>query len=296
MYLLHLSKYQSSSSVGPAQKLTCTPSLQDQLIAAKSIGRQNDIARTRSAFTNDWRDGLLHYDHPRWWEFRLGPPTPHPSHIKLTCAPTLGTPKPASCENALFQFMRSGLVTLGPRHPIIRTAGNCAIGVSAPTKQTTTWDILRTVAESLLAGCVASPHPQSGHTGGYARSVPISGRRKRQTPDPDVLPGGVTIAFYLQQPFAGSPSQTCAWDAADSHQDVRKCPAQRAPWRPPERKIMQKGNLTEVIKGNTTYVTEGDSTDVITEENLIEVLSEFPLFPSSTSTAATGGEDTGGLT
>ena len=230
--------------------------------------------------------------HPRWWQATLGPSTPHPSNVKLTCAASLGSPSNANCEAALFQFMRSGHVTLGPKHPLIRTAGTCAIGVSSTTKQTTSWDVLRSVAESLLASCISHPAPFSGRMGGFARSTPVVGRRRgrRQQEDDneESFPVDFTLSVYLQLPFEGQASETCAWDVASSHTgDVRKCPAMTEPWRPPERRLGQievkkQGNITEVIKGNVTYLTAGNDTQTV-DANLTDILSEFPPFASSTT-------------
>lgn len=142
--------------------------------------------------------------------------------------------------------MRDGDVTLGPKHPIIRTAGNCAIGVSASAKQTTTWGILRAVAESLLESCISSPAALSGGIGGFAQSAPVVGRRRKRQKDESnasVLPEGLLLSVCLQQPFEGSLSQTCAWVVASSasHEgDVGQCPSQTGPWRPPERRLMGK--------------------------------------------------------
>lgn len=230
--------------------------------------------------------------HPRWWQTTLGPPTPHPSNVKLTCAASLGSPSNANCEAALFQYMRSGPVTLGPKHPVIRTAGTCAIGVSSTTKQTTSWNVLRSVAEALIASCISHPGPFAGRTGGFAHSRPIVGRRRgrRQQEDDNEenFPAGLVLSIYLQLPFEGQASETCAWDVASSHVgDVRKCPAVMEPWRPPERRLGQievkkQGNVTEVIKGNVTYITAGNDTQVV-DANLTDIVSEFPPFASSTT-------------
>ena len=128
--------------------------------------------------------------------------------------------------------------------------------------------------------------------GGFARSTPVVGRRKRRRQQEDgneeAFPGGLTLSVYLQQFFEGRASETCAWDVASSHAgDVRKCPAMTKPWRPPERRLGQievkkQGNLTEVIKGNLTYITAGNNTQTV-DANLTDVLSEFPPFASSTT-------------
>lgn len=229
--------------------------------------------------------------HPRWWQTTLGPRTPHPSNVKLTCAASLGSPSNPNCEAALFQFMRSGRVTIGPKHPVIRTAGTCAIGVSSTTKQTIGWDVLRSVAESLLASCISHPGPFSGRMGGFARSTPVVGRRRgrrqQEGGSEEPFPADLTLSVYHQSPFEGQASETCAWDVASSHAgDVRECPVAE-PWRPPERRLGQievkkQGNLTEVIKGNVTYITAGNNTQTI-DANLTDILNEFPPFASSTT-------------
>ena len=56
-------------------------------------------------------------------------------------------------------------------------SGNCAIAIGNKQKQAVTWDMLRIVAETLLATCVSSPI--SGALGGTAISQPVVGKRKR---------------------------------------------------------------------------------------------------------------------
>lgn len=125
--------------------------------------------------------------------------------------------------------------------------------------------------------------------GGFARNAPVAGRRKGKRQQAEDFPAGFTLSVYLQKPFNGLASETCAWDVASSHTgDVRKCPAVTAPWRPPARRlgeveIKKEGNLTEVVKGNVTYITAGEFTDTVEEGNLTEILSDFPLFASSTT-------------
>ena len=128
--------------------------------------------------------------------------------------------------------------------------------------------------------------------GGFARSTPVVGRRrgKRQQEDgnEESFPADFTLSIYLQLPFEGQASETCAWDVASSHAgDVRKCPVMTEPWRPPERRLGQvevkkQGNMTEVVKGNVTYITAGNNTQIV-DANLTEILNEFPPFASSTT-------------
>lgn len=55
------------------------------------------------------------------------------------------------------------------------TPGNCAIAVGANEKHSTTWDMLRSVAETLTATCIS--RPGSGALGGTAISQAIRSRR-----------------------------------------------------------------------------------------------------------------------
>lgn len=184
-------------------------------------------------------------------------------------------------------------MTLGPNHPFIRTAGNCAIGVEAKTKTTTSWDVLRSVAEQLLATCISSPHPLSGGSrGGFARTAPAIGRRrgKRQQTESG-FPAGFKLSVYLQAPYNGPLSETCAWNVATSHVgDVRQCPAMTAPWRPPERELGGAGFEFQK-EGNFTFITKGNFTTTVEDEGLMEILSEYPQSASSTA-AGTGGRET----
>ena len=54
--------------------------------------------------------------------------------------------------------------------------GDCAIAVGTNEKHTTTWDMLRSVAETLIATCISSP--RSGALGGTAISQTIRRRRR----------------------------------------------------------------------------------------------------------------------
>lgn len=132
--------------------------------------------------------------------------------------------------------------------------------------------MLRSVAETLIATCISNP--TSGVFGGTAISQTIRGRRRspylgrRQTgnvPIPSIcaqnglkkvletlqvaFPPTFEIAVYLQPPFNGPADATCPWGVVTSHQgDVRQCPANPAPVRPPERRL--GANATS--NGNTT--------------------------------------------
>ena len=159
--------------------------------------QQNIIARV----TNQLRNWKSNYgvNNIRWWEQALGPDTPVPSNVRYECDATLGNPSTANCEAVLYQFIQSGSMVLDPQAgPIIKTSGmqdrkmlgcrcwetigDCAIAISASEKHATTWDILRSVAETVVAQCVSGP--LSGKNGGTAISQAVHGRRKRQTGRP----------------------------------------------------------------------------------------------------------------
>ena len=150
--------------------------------------------------------------------------------------------------------------------------GNCAIAVGANERHSATWDMLRSVAETLIATCISNP--TSGVFGGTAISQTIRGRRRRlylgrrQTGNicfPSTyagkglkkiletvqvaFPPTFEIAVYLQPRFNGPADATCAWGVVASHQgDVRHCPASAPPIRPPERNLGANATIT----GNTT--------------------------------------------
>lgn len=153
-----------------------------------------------------------------------------------------------------------------------RNTGNCAIAVGANARHSTTWDMLRSVAETLIATCISNP--VSGAFGGTAITQTMRGRRRssylgrRQTgnvlfPSTDAqkglkenqetlqvaFPPTFEIAVYLQPAFAGPPDATCSWGVVASHQgDVRQCPEKATPLRPPERRLGTNGTFA----GNTT--------------------------------------------
>lgn len=137
--------------------------------------------------------------HPRWWEFALQPPTPSPANVKYQCSAALGSPSVGNCEAALYQFVRaetfvsfdpangptivsSGMscYSLQSTYHSLTSAGNCAIAIGYNQKATTTWDMLRGVAEMLLATCISNVGPLSGPIGGTAISQAISSKRRRQ--------------------------------------------------------------------------------------------------------------------
>ena len=178
----------------------------------------------------------------RWWEyFPLRTVNAESINTKVTCAATLGNPSTANCESALFELIRSGPVVLDPASgPLIHISGNCAIGIETSSRQTTTWDMIPNIAETLLATCIRKP--VSSVVGGFAISYIIpSGTPKRQSESTPQAPN-LTVSIYLQDSFNGLPSDTCAWKVVSSHTgDVRQCPVLTSPWRPPERRLGKNG-------------------------------------------------------
>ena len=84
---------------------------------------QNSLARMLSGLETN-QNFLLGRGHPRWWEYRIGPPTPIPLNVKYACDEALGSPSVANCEAALYEFVQSGDVTLDPElGPIIKVTG-----------------------------------------------------------------------------------------------------------------------------------------------------------------------------
>ena len=251
--------------------------------SANTAARKNEIARTATAFDQQFAENLFHAVHPRWYEFKMGPVNPKPINVKYRCDASLGKPSTANCENVLYDFTESGPVVLDPASgPLIKTSGNCAIGVQTKSKLTTTWEMLRTVAEGLVVSCIEDP--VLGTRGGFATSQPVLGR-KRQA-DPNAWPSSLTMAAYFQDHFNGPASDTCAWDAVSQGGDVRQCPAWTGPWRPPERKLsangtsfheLHGGNITVIQNGDWTEVTEGNLTTTIHDLNLTSVLADLPM-------------------
>ena len=244
------------------------------------------------------------YDHPRWWQFQLGPQTPEPVNVEYECDAKLGNPGIGGCETLLYEFIRNGDVVLDPSTgPIIKTAGNCAIGISSKARQVTSWDMLRSVAETLILSCVASPIAAAA--GGTAVTKPIRGRRKRNgfsSPFPFTkrdtatasLPASIEISVYLQPPFPGAADQTCPWKVASSHQgDVRQCAATTSSsrFRPPDRElasngtVIQDGNITEVVNATSVQFSSGNFSEVLVG-NMTGLLAD--LASMGTGTITTG--------
>lgn len=66
------------------------------------------------------------------------------------------------------------------------------------------------------------------------------------------FPPTFQIAVYLQPPFNGLADTTCSWGVVASHQgDVRQCPTNFVPDRPPERELGANATLA----GNSTGQT-----------------------------------------
>ena len=164
---------------------------------------------------------------------------PEPTNVDYSCDAKLGNPAVGSCEAVLYEFLRNnGKVVLDPAAgPVIKQSGNCAIGIASKVRQVVSWEMLRSVAETLIMTCVASP--TAAAVGGKAVARPIrSGRRRRFLPPffskrdtaTDTLPLPVEMSVYLQPSFSGAPYETCPWKVVSSHQgDVRQCPAKEPP-------------------------------------------------------------------
>ena len=199
--------------------------------------------------------------------------------MEYDCDAKLGTPGIGDCENLLYQFVRRGKAVLDPKDgPIIKTSGDCAIGILSKERHILSWDLLRNVAEKLILTCVASPIAAAA--GGTAIAKPIRGRRKRQSPYPLLafsrrdtttasLPSSVEMFVYRQPPFPGETDQTCPWKVASTHEgDVKQCPAV-SPFRPPERMlaanetVTHDGNITDAVNATTIEVSKGNSSEVI---------------------------------
>ena len=93
---------------------------------------QNNLARILNGLDRNL-DSLTGRDHPRWWQYPVGPPTPIPINVKYACEETLGSPSTANCEAALYEFLQSGDVILDPASgPIIKISGESSdIGFSS---------------------------------------------------------------------------------------------------------------------------------------------------------------------
>ena len=84
---------------------------------------QNNVARMKSALNFDYVRRIQEFNHPRWWEFSIAPPTPIPRNVRYQCEASLGSPSTANCEAVLYEFLRSGDITLDPAKPIIKQSG-----------------------------------------------------------------------------------------------------------------------------------------------------------------------------
>ncbi|CAD6592368.1 MAG: hypothetical protein ASARMPREDX12_006046 [Alectoria sarmentosa] len=250
--------------------------IQDMFLSSKTSTVQNRLARVLEGLQGG-RHVLRRPNHPRWWVYPIEPLTPVPNNVIYGCDASLGSPSLANCEAALYQFVQSGDVSLDPASgPVIKISGNCAIAVGANEKHSTTWDILRSVAETLVQTCISSP--VSGTLGGTAISQSIVGWKRsslyqRLTRSSKVdFPPTFEIAVYLQQPFNGAADATCSWGVVASHQgDVRDCPARAAPVRPPERRLGANltliGKFTSAGSFTTSANVTTNSSAMMTVEN-----------------------------
>ncbi len=148
--------------------------------------------------------------------------------------------------------------------------------------------MLRSVAETIVAQCVSGP--LSGKNGGTATSQAAHGRRRRQTGRPpesgqypsasnlmdtDSLPAQYPfpptfeIAAYSQSPFSGAPNTTCAWGVVSSHQgDIRQCPAEPPPDRPPERRLGSNATASSNLTARPTATTPSAISFALMEDAL----------------------------
>lgn len=184
---------------------------------------------------------LYHGAQSRWWELLSLSPTRNesttPAAIKpqVICAPNFGTPKLASCASLLFEIAASGSVVLDPNSgPLNRHSGNCAIGIDASSRVSTTWSAIREIVETLIESCARNP--VVGVIGGFAVASVVSsgnpkvGRRRVEERQAQ----NFTVSMYRQDPFRGSPDDTCAWKVVSERVgDVRQCPVPKTASTPP---------------------------------------------------------------
>ena len=251
--------------------LTPFVSLRQKYEFTRDIDVLRGIARAHKALNLRYVSGLMGYNHPRWWEFHLGPLTPEPTNIDYTCDSKLGSPNIGNCEALLFEFVRDGEVVLDPAAgPVIRTSGNCAIGISSKIRQVMSWDMLRNLAQHLIVSCVASPITSA--IGGRAIAKPVRARRKRvslssfsrrDTTTTTSL-SSIEMSVYLQPPFSGAPDDTCPWKVASSHTgDIRQCPAMTSPYRPPERELGANGITADSVNATIVESVRGGSPELV---------------------------------
>ena len=290
-------------NVSPGKSTDISSSLKQQYQSSQKHATKDAIARASNALDHRFVSSLMTYDHPRWWQYQLGPQTPEPINVEYECDAKLGKPGIGGCETLLYEFIRDGNVVLDPSTgPIIKTAGNCAIGISSKARQVTSWDMIRSVAETLILSCVASPIAAAA--GGTAVTKPIRGRRKRNSFSSSFpfvkrdtamasLPPAIEISVYLQPPFPGAADQTCPWKVASSHKgDVRQCPATSPPFRPPERElasngtVIRDGNITEVVNATSVQFSSGNITEVLVG-NMTGLLADLASMSDTGSTTGT---------
>lgn len=171
----------------------------------------------------------------RWWELLSLLPTSNASttppafKTQVTCAPKFGTPSLASCASLLFEVADSGPVVLDPTTgPLNRRSGNCAIGIDASSRVSTTWSAIRELVEALIESCARNP--VVGVIGGFAVASAVTavsggkpkvGRRRVE----ERQAKSFTVSLYRQDPFRGPPNDTCAWRVVSERVgDVRQCP------------------------------------------------------------------------
>ncbi|CAD6588376.1 MAG: hypothetical protein ASARMPRED_003540 [Alectoria sarmentosa] len=194
----------------------------------------------------------------RWAREQSGPPTPIPVNVKYACEATLGSPSTANCEAALFEFLQSGEVILDPASgPIIKiSAPGLALLAAQPS-----------VRQSVLEEEV-NPPAKDRQVRSHSVNIHSKETYKSQEMLQVAFPPTFEIAVYLQPPFNGPADATCPWGVVASHQgDVRSCPVNYVPVRPPERNLGMNatlaGNLTgPIISASSLNVTANYTSNV----------------------------------
>ena len=103
--------------------MTVIRRVEKRFLNSRTTAMQNDLARVLDGLADN-QLSLIYEEHPRWWEYPVGPPTPIPINVQYACDERFGSPRIANCEAALYEFVQSGDLTLDPvSGPIIKVAG-----------------------------------------------------------------------------------------------------------------------------------------------------------------------------
>ncbi len=112
------------------------------------------------------------------------------ANLKATCDAMLGSPSLANCVAAAGEFERTSPVVFNPDDgPLIRITGDCAIAVGFQGKTTVSWNIIKTVVDSLLEQCLGSP--VTPRIGGIA--IPQSPQSSKKGKRGTLIRGHVSI-------------------------------------------------------------------------------------------------------